>query len=140
MSERLDERAGEGTRMTSKPTKNAKPGRPPEALVDELVDRRQLRALRHFAAGSPRGRSLNDPPFRSQAGEWLLEVPVPLSFDMEEQLDELAERHGVDRGQIVRMALVAIGIGTPDDIVAIRDGTWVYDHREDAKERFGNTA
>lgn len=48
-------------------------------------------------------------------------------------------RQGVDRGQIVCVAFVAIGIGTPDDIVAVRGETRVYDHMENARAQFENT-
>lgn len=101
------------------------------------LTRQQRRGLRHFAAGTPFHRAEDDPPFRNQAGEWLADMRVPLSFDMEEQVREAARRQGVDPGQVIRTALVAAGFGTPADVVAARDGTTVYHHMADAEIRYG---
>ena len=117
-------------------TKRIQQTRLAEALAKVPSHRIDAKALSRAHAGS-RGACVQGggPPSRLASGEWMFRA----AFDLPEaMLDALTERAGGDRaemGELVRAALVNIGIGDTGHIEGICDGTYSDDDPvSDARE------
>lgn len=88
-------------------------------------DHEEMVKLRRFWAGRrlQGAEGVWDLPTRSPNGEWMERIAFDLPGAMHLALEARAATMQLSMGHIIRAALVAAGIGEPEDVVGICDGS-----------------